>query len=36
MFMELSTTKIGGEIVLVKILGKTMGQWYAELSYPIS
>ena len=34
--MGLLTTKIQGEIVLVKILVKTMAQWYAEPSYPIS
>lgn len=28
--------KKGGEIVLVKILLKTMGQWYSQLSYSIS
>ena len=34
--MGLLTTKMEGKIVLVKILMKTMGQWYAELSYSIS
>ena len=36
MFIGLLTTKMQGEIVLVKILEQIMGQWYAELSYSIS
>ena len=31
--MGLSTTKMEGKVVLVKVFVKTMGQWYAELSY---